>query len=270
MLETGNNISTKKTRITLRFSRNTLSFSAIDKTTSGQLRFQPYIVKSGISMAANLREAFKEDNMLQEEYDRAQVLPDSPVLLIPVEEFKEDSLEMLYNHAFLKHEGELIKHIVLPELNVIAAFAVNKDLNVVLNDHFSDIRFIPTMLPVWNYLHRRSFTGIHKKLYGYFHDQKLDIFSFDKNRFKFANVFDTPHSKDAVYFLLYVWKQLNLDTHHDELYIVGDIPEREKLVSMLKLYLQKVFAINPSALLNRAPITQIKGLPFDLLALYTK
>ncbi len=269
MLETGNKTLIKP-RLTLRFSRNTLSFSVIDRSIPEQLRFEPYIVKSGISMAANLRGAFKEDNILQRQFDNARVLIDTPVLLVPIEEFNESKTALLYHHAFTNTENNNVLHTVLPELNAVAVFSINKDLKLVLSDHFSNIRYLPTMMPVWNHLHKRSFGGSHNKLYGYFHDKKLDIFCFDKNRFKFSNSFETPHSKDAVYFLLYVWKQLNMDVHHDELYLYGDIPEKEELLTTLKLYLQKVIAINASAEFNRAPITQIKGLPFDLLTLYTK
>jgi hypothetical protein len=59
-----------------------------------------------------------------------------------------------------------------------------------------------------------------------------------------------------------------LDVHKDELHIVGQISEKEELLADLRRYLQKVYALNPSADFNRSPITQIKGLPFDLLTFY--
>lgn len=57
---------------------------------------------------------------------------------------------------------------------------------MVVEDNFKDVRFTPIMQPMWHYLHHRSFTGIHRKLYVYFHDKKLDVFGFEKNRFKFS------------------------------------------------------------------------------------
>ncbi len=56
----------------------------------------------------------------------------------------------------------------------------------------------------------------------------------------------------------------------DELHIMGDVPEREWLTEGLHRYLQKVYFINPSAEFNRAPISQIKGMPFDLMTLFLK
>ena len=54
------------------------------------------------------------------------------------------------------------------------------------------------------------------------------------------------------------------------MHIVGDIPDREWLQQELRRYLQKAYVINPTAEFNRAPATQFKTMPFDLMTLLTK
>jgi hypothetical protein len=147
---------------------------------------------------------------------------------------------------------------------------MSKDLRLVVDDHFQDVDLVTAVSPVWRYLHQRSFTGPRRKLYGYFHEKRLDIFSFQQNRFKFCNSFEASRAHDSLYFLLYVWKQLMLEPEHDELHIVGDIPQQEWLVGELKRYLQKAYVINPTADFNNHPVTAIKGMPFDLQTLYVK
>jgi hypothetical protein len=126
------------------------------------------------------------------------------------------------------------------------------------------------MQPLWAYMHKRSFAGNFNKLYGYFHNKRLEVFSFNKNRFQFVNAYDTNTARDIAYFLLFVWKELNYDAEKDELHIFGALPEKEALTENLKKYVRKVYPINPAAEFNRAPITQIKDLPFDLLTLFVK
>lgn len=270
MQETGNNNIIKRPRITLRISRSSLSFAVVDTTTEEQVIFEPFTSKSGISMAANLREAFKTSELLEREYQRGLILLDTPVLMFPIEEFDEKSKDTLYYHSFPGTKNDTVLQSIIPDLNSVAAFGINKDLKMVIEDHFSDIKFVPAMQPIWSYMHQRSFTGIYRKMYGYFHDDKLDIFSFDKNRFKFCNSFDVNHVHDAVYFLLYVWKQLNFDSEKDEMHLCGNISEKDWLLETLKKYIQKAFIINASAEFNRAPITQIKGMPLDLITLFIK
>ena len=276
MQEIGNNIIPsgqqilKKPRLTIRIGQHTLSFSALDTARANNIIYEPYTVRSGISMAANLREAFREINLQSSGWQRAMVLTDSPVLMIPVEEYNDGQKETLYNHAITGREGETVMSTVLPSLNAVAVYSINKDLKLVIDDHFADVRFSHVCAPVWNHLYRRSFTGVRRKLYVYFHDKKMDVFGYQQNRFKFSNCFDTNLAPDAVYFILNVWKQLAFDNHRDELHLVGELPDREALMKDLHSFVQNVYVINPKAEFNRAPITEIKGLPYDLITYYVK
>ena len=260
-----------KQRLTLRICRNSLSFSTMEAGASEQqIIYEPYTVKSGISMAANLREALKTAELPLRGFSNALVMIDTPVLMVPLDAFNEADCATLYVHSYPSLAGDRVLYNVLPELNVVSVFSMNKDLKMVVDDNFQDVKYAHAVSPVWRYLHQRSYTGPRNKLYGYFHDKKLEIFSYSKKRFKFCNTFDVSTTNDALYFLLYVWKQLMLQPEHDEMHIVGEIPEKEVLLDELKKFLQRAYVINPSADFNRAPASQIKGMPYDLMALYVK
>lgn len=270
MQETGNNAASRRPRLTIRVGRKSMSFAVADAAAEHGVCYEPYTVRSGISMAANLRAAFRESPLLSQGYERAMVLVDSPVLMVPLDEFREETMETFYRHAFMGREADVVAYNVLTALNAVAVFAVNKDLKLVADDHFGDVKIAALCSPVWNHLHQRSFTGNRRKLYGYFHDQRLDVASFWKNRFRFCNSYQADRYMDAAYFLLFAWKQLALDSHRDELHLVGDIPERDELLVELRKYVQNVYVINPSADFNRAPASQIKNFPYDLMTYYVK
>lgn len=260
----------RKPRLVIRVGQHSLSFSAVNTAAAEQIVFEPYTVKHGISMAANLREAFRQIDLKLNGWQRAVVLVDSPVLMVPIEEFDEQEKDTLFRHAITGKESEVVLSTVLPSLNAVAVYSVNKDLKLVLDDHFGDVKFSPVCAPVWNHLYKRSFTGVRQKLYAYFHDKKMDVFSYRQNRFRFTNSFDTELVPDIVYFVLNIWKQLALDAKRDELHLVGDIPEREELAKELQTFVRNVYVINPKAEFNRAPITSIGGLPYDLLTYFVK
>lgn len=260
-----------KGRIVIRIGQHHLSFTSVDPMNiEAPVTYEPYVVKSGMSLAANLREALKSAGLQQMGIRKALVLLDAPVLLIPVEVFEESNMGQLYAHSFPSKEQQAMFYNVQPDLNTVAVYAKSKDVKTVLEDNFPDLRVMIASSPVWKHLHRRSFTGNRNKLYGYFHDQKLEIFAFQQNRFRFFNQFDTVRVHDSIYFLLYVWKQLVLDAAQDELHLVGELPDRDQLQQELGKYLQNVYVINPTAEFNRAPATQVKGMPFDLITLLTK
>ncbi|MCD8202850.1 MAG: DUF3822 family protein [Prevotella sp.] len=266
MQEIGSKKILNKPRLTIRISQYSLSFSAVKTDEINNIVFEPYTVKSGMSMAANLREALKEIDLINNGWQRAEVLIDSPVLMIPIDLFDESQKEVLYHNAIRGHEKETVLYNVLPSLNAVAVYSINKDLKLVLDDNFNDVRYTHVCVSVWNHLYRRSFTGVRMKLYAYFHDKKLDVFSFKQNRFRFTNSFDTNLAPDAVYFILYIWKQLAFNNKRDELHLAGELPDRENLEKELRTFIQNVYVINPSAEFNNAPIAEIKNIPYDLIA----
>ena len=182
----------------------------------------------------------------------------------------EGDTELYYKHSFPADSQQSIAHNVIPELNSVAVFSINKDVRLVLRDNVPGATVTHLMIPVWHHMFTRSFTGHRNKLYAYFHDKQLEVFSFQQNRFKFCNSYDASLGNDSLYFLLYVWKQLNLQPEHDEMDLFGDIPQREWLLEELRRYLHNAYVINPSAEFNRTPATRIKDMPFDLVTLLTK
>ena len=263
--------------MTIRVGHSTLSFAR--PNDDGNVMFEPFVVKSGVSIAANLREAFKTSAFLNDSSARARALIDSDVLLVPMSHFDEMKAGHFFAHTFPMHGQDHVFFNVMPELSVVALSSINKDLKLVLDDHYEDVRLVTAMSPVWGYLFQRSLSGNSQKLFGYVHERKIDIFCFQQNKFSFCNSFDAKHVRDAVYYLLYVWKQLQFDQLNDELHLVGDLflndnvsaqQDRELLLSELRRFLQKVYVINPSAEFNRAQVTTLKNMPFDMQTLFVK
>ena len=257
----------------IRIGRNTLSFTALDANSAEHaIMYRPYVVRGGISMSANLREAFKTGDYISSDISKVQVVVDTPNLLVPIEQFDEADIETVYSYSYpAGQEKRAYYYDVLPDMKAVCIFAINKNIDTVIRDRFEDgAKFSHIMTPVWRQLYQRSFTGHRNKLYGYFHGKQLNIFSFQQNRFKFCNSFDAAQAHDALYYLLYVWKQLRLEPEHDEIHILGNIPEQEWLLNELKRFLQNAYVINAQAEFQDAPATRIKGMPYDLITLITR
>lgn len=259
-------------KLIMRIGRNTLSFTLPDPADKEHpFRHEPYVVKGGISMAANLREALKTATLPSADIKRVQVVLDTPSMLVPIEQFEEENISDLYTYTFApSQEPRKVLFNVLPDLKAVCLFPANKDLYGVINDRYSDVQFIHALTPVWRHQHQRSFTGHFNKLYASFHGRQLCLFAFQQNRFKFCNTFEASHAHDALYFIIYVWKQLRMDVLHDELHLCGEIPDEELLTQELRQYLQKVYVSNLSVEFNQAPATKIKGMPYDLITLLVK
>ena len=136
MAQIDNNIPDRCIRLTLRIGEGNMLFAVGDPQTDGNIVFEPYNVNNNIAVAANLREAFKKSELLQSGYKRALVVIDAPTMLVPLDEYREQDAETLYKHTFKWQRSEDILTSAMPKLNAVAVFAVNKDLMMVIENHF--------------------------------------------------------------------------------------------------------------------------------------
>lgn len=249
-------------RVLIRVSDTTLSFAT--QTQDGQLLYEPFPVRNGMSMAANLREAFRNSDILLGDYRRAFVMIDSPTLVLPIDEADTD-IDAQYRYVYANTEGSVVETHLIPILNVVVAYAVNKDLKMVLEDNFSDVRLLPLMTTTWEFLMRRNMTGGAKKMFAYFHDGKMDVSVFSRNRFLFVNSFEGTDAHDAVYFALGVWKQLGLNSNEDEFHYMGNVPEQDWFVEEMRQFIKKVFPINPAVELPNAETLAASGMAADMM-----
>ena len=138
-------------RLIIRISRDGIAFST---TEEGTVRYERYLINSGISLAANMREALRTQLLLQDDYERVMVLIDSPVLCVPVAEFREEERDQLFYYSFTRQDHQMVAHAILPDLNAVAIFSVPKDLRQVLADRFGCVSYQPLMSTVWRHMYQ--------------------------------------------------------------------------------------------------------------------
>ena len=211
--------------------------------TDGTQAEHEYAINKKMSVAANLREVFREQSYMK----AARTTPDgipcihaelkvsTPVVLIPVEE--EYDPETSYNISITgyKYDEKCVKEI--PLLDAIAIFPLNRDLKMVVEDNCSEIEVSNNIIQVWQTLYKNYFKGTqNRNLFTYFYNDVMNICYFEQHRFRYANSFKMTNIDDMLYYILYVWKQLGMNKETDILSLCGEIPEgiHEKLSKFIE------------------------------------
>lgn len=257
-------------RLTIRLTARDLWLMAIDKSAEYGIRHERFDLKPGFSPTAEIRDCLQNSTLMCNNYRKAQLLVDAPVMLTPIEEYHGQDHKALFVRTFRPEQRETIVKHIIPDLNVIAFFTLRTEVQTLLSERFDELRIIPLMRTTWSRMHKKSLMGNRKKLYAYFHEDKLEVFAFEKSRFKYHNSFEKISSADAVYFMLHVWKTIGLDNNEDEMYLLGILPDEERIKSQLERYLRKVYVLHTAADFHRAPMTGIKGIPYDMVTLFVK
>ena len=228
-------------KLTIRITRNTITFTAPNTVTEGHTDYEQYNMKPGIAVAANLRQAIAQCRLTQNTaaYDTATVVTDTPLMLTPEEEYDEMAASILYHHANSHNRQDDVLAYPIAQLGVVATFAASKDLQHVLGETFRSVQIVPLLAPILIELARRSYGGFQEKLFCYFHDKRVDVCAFRKGRVRFCSPFDTATPGDAAYYILNVWKTLAMRPT-DVLCLAGNINGLEALAKELRRFVKNV------------------------------
>lgn len=257
-------LHTQSLRLTIRIGSEAIIFATGDPHSQRKIVYETFPVNRSISVAARLRDLSRQSELMGSGYRRALVLLDTDTMLVPLDEYPDEDMPTLYHSAFAGHTADELLTNVIPDLKAVAVFPVGKDLKSVLGEHFADLSFMPVAQPVWSHLHRRNFATPRKKLFAAFHDRRMEVFSYAKNRLRFANSFPGTNGHDALYYLLYAWSQLGYHGEDDELLLAGAVPEREWLLQQLRQHIGRCSVINPAAEFGASSAALDHKLPYDL------
>ena len=266
MTETFNFDHSEQYTLSIRLSTDGFSFSAYNPMQNHSFHYTPYKPERGLSMGANVKEMLQQNKSLKHSYKRIRIYTaNSNYLPVPFELFDEKQTETFYTQSYPKDSNSLIFHNILPKANVAMLYALNKTVYQLLKEQFPEARFYTTASPLTEYFAGKSYLGNSKKLYAYLRGKLLTILCFDRGKLLLLNSFLCKQTNDYIYYLLYTWKQLGYDQRQDELYLAGNLPDRNMLVLQLRKYLSQVYLIHPTDEFSRSEFSKIEEIPFDLL-----
>lgn len=198
-------------------------------------------------MTANLKRAFEETILPGDSYKQVNVLvADSRYTLVPLELFEDEQAATLFYQNHTAHDNELILYNVLRRSNIVVLFAMNKSAHNYLCELYPHVRFYAQASAFIEHFALESRQSTNRKLYAHIQKERVDLFVYDRNRLLMNNSFGCKHTSDRVYYLLYVWKTLELDQELDELHLCGPLPGQDDLLNQLRNYIRQVSIMNPS------------------------
>ena len=157
-------------------------------------------MKAGINIAANMRLAFGNSPLLALGHRRANVLMDTPVMLVPSEEFDETAAAQLYRQVNTVNSADGVMWKSLPGLNTVAVYAVNNDLPNRPRRPFRrcclHAAHATRVAPLLRHKPRRASPP---SLLRYMHDGRLELTAFRRDRFC-SNSMAVTTTDDAAYF----------------------------------------------------------------------
>ena len=237
--------------ISIRLSTDGFCFSVLDPTSEGGTVYVDLPVDNERSLTANLRQAFRQTELLRQSYRRSNVVvAGSRWTLVPLEMFDDDQAEQVfyYNHPASDHE--VVCYNILKRGNAVVVFGVDRAVHDFVRQQWPEVRIFAQSTPLIEHFAYRSRMGNSRKLYAFVHGEYLNVYAMDRGRLLLGNSVACRLTSDRTYYLMYIWRQLGLDQERDELHLSGLLPDKEALVSELRRYVRQVFVASPAPYLD--------------------
>ena len=221
--------------LSIRLSADGFSFSIYNPLTDNDFCFVPHPVNTGYSMTANLKGYADQYRSAEDiRINGLTFLYDSPRFTpVPLELFEDEQMDTVFYHNFPKGNNEIVLCNVLGRSNVVILFAIDKHTHLLLTEHFPTARYFSTASPLTEYFARKSRLGNSRKLYTHIREQQMEVFCFDKGNLLLINSFPCKQTTDHVYYLLYIWQQLNYNQEKDELHLTGNIRGQRRIIERI-------------------------------------
>ena len=255
--------------LSIRLCSNGLSFCTYAPGLEEPFEYKVWDVNHTISMTANLKEALRVEPMLQQQYQRVNVLiATSHFTTVPVAAFQKEDIQTIYQFAFPKDVPQHVSYNVLRRSGIAIVFGLERNIYQLLLDDFPRARFYASASTLIEFFGERSLIGKGRKMFVYLHEKEMTLYAFEQGRMLFVNTFNAVSVADIQYYTLNVWKQLEFDQVDDALFVVGDMEGRTtELVEKINYFLQNVSVIDRSEDFKDRLTMGNQFIPYDLQSL---
>lgn len=235
-------------RLSIQFSLNGFSFSILDLIRGKYVALKhANLEKEGTydQKRGKIQKIINSDPCLQTDYNKVTSLIVSPKsVLIPSSYFKQKNLIQYYKFNYDLQELEEIHFNYIQGIEAYNIFTLPNPISNLITGQFSKIHFYHQALPIIDYYILNS-NSEHTYSVLAISEEFIDIAVIKGSNLHLYNSYHWATYEDVVYYLLYVYKQLNLNVTENEVYVTGDLESKKELKKMINQYLKKVHFQKP-------------------------
>lgn len=186
------------------------------------------------------------DNFLARKYKKVQIItPSAKMTLIPEPLYDSEIKQDYFSFNHILEDGEIIldNRITDPDIYIVFSFPLR--ITEFMTAHFPGVNFLHHINPLMKYL-----SGLRKNAAGHciqLHIEKgyFNLVISDRNTLKFCNTFTFNNVSDILYYVLNVFKKLDID-HDETINISGSCFRYDELYSGLTTYIRNLKYSEPS------------------------
>ena len=274
MQVTGRNKSYHTLSLSIRLHADGFSFFVCDLQAGTLMRGEHFTLDGDETIADRLTQELARQDYFNKQINQAFVMVDTPSTLVPLEAFRREEAAALYTAAFsyAQQATPRVAYTIMPHLEAVEIFAIDSQAEEAILQFYPTARFFGSKAMLLERLARIESDSkeddTQRQLFYLDQPDAICLMAVDDGHILFANQFAATTIADKMFFLLSVWKQLELDAQEDALVVLARKEQQPAdLCKELTAYLAHVELMQPDDLFADVPLSREPQVPLPLMAL---
>ena len=228
--------------LSIQFSLDGFSFCVKDATEIVNLSSYNFSDSSNTpqELLIRIKEIFEKDTNLHFNFDSITVIHRNNLnTLVPSPHFKEDNLKNYLRYNVKTFASDYFTFDNIDKIEAKNVYIPFVNINNYLIDHFGDFDFFHHQTLFINKL-VSEYATYDTKVFAHFENNLLDIVVLDGKKLHLVNSFEVQTTEDFMYYLLFVYEQLKLDTNKIPFLISGIASKDSEDYKIAYKYIQEV------------------------------
>ena len=229
---------------TLKAASDQFSFSLYDPVVDGSFFYCEVPTERDTDAFSSFKQFFFDNPFLASSFRKVYIINAYPEFtFVPELLYKEEDVESLFEFNISHSIGKILSQ-KLRQPSVVTLHKMPEEVYQFLNRSFSNAKFVHHLSPLMVYFQDKNKTTNASQFIVNLNDKQLDILCFSEGNFLLGNSFQISQMQDAVYYILFAWKQLKLDQIRDYIYIAGDKQQKMALMKEIQAYIHNIIPVN--------------------------
>lgn len=251
--------------VSIRLRSDGFSFSGYRPSAPGSFFSREIGVEKGESFAELLKETFFAHDFFSWTYKKVQIITETNrYTLIPQNVYDEKRKQEFLDFT-LSDPGSFCIDNAWKEK--VLLYPIDPAVYEFCSRSFIAPQFYSHLIPQLMWWEQDSLKkNSAAQMYVSLHEKMIDVCCFRQGDLLLVNSFEVSRPEDILYYILYIWKQLELNQEKDQFLIHGKPDVSNRVIELLRTYLRQVAPVEiPSETYLLGP--EMALAPMDLIAL---
>ncbi len=230
--------------LSIQLALDGFSFCVLDPISNEYIQFYSRQLSLNENIFDILCQEIKDNPTLGYSYQKVFILYNSKqTTLVPDALFQKDKESTFLNFCFQNKNSEehLFFNNKIRMADSYCVYSIPKRIITELHMHFSNLYFFTQTAPfIENALLNTTNDALHYHVHINIQDSFFEIIVTTGNDLIMHNNFKFKDKKEFLYFVLFVFEQLKLNTHLTNVFLSGLVSKNDEIYSLLKRYIKHV------------------------------